>query len=86
MSENSTTTMEDLSSPRPHHRQLPVELNQQIYLCFNPATQRKFIWGLGWRFYAMFRQKLLVKVFLFNIIYNKKVANIHTLKIEREAV
>jgi hypothetical protein len=44
------------------HRKLPAELNQQIFLCFNPATQLKFIGGLGWDFYAMFRYKLLTKV------------------------
>jgi hypothetical protein len=44
------------------HRKLPAELNREIYLCFNPATQRKFIWALGWGFYSMFRQKLLTKV------------------------
>jgi hypothetical protein len=57
----STTTPIDLSF-RPH-RKLPAELNREIYLCFNPATQRKFIYGLGWDFYAMFRYKLLKKVF-----------------------
>jgi hypothetical protein len=62
VSENSTTMTMDLPSSRPH-RKLPAELNQQIYLCFNPATQRKFISGLGWDFYAMFRHKLLIKVF-----------------------
>jgi hypothetical protein len=56
----------DVPSSRPH-RKLPAELNQQIYLCFNTATQRKFIYGLGWDFYAMFRQKLLTKVFF---LYN----------------
>jgi hypothetical protein len=55
--------------PRRYYRKLPAELNQQIFLCFNPATQRKFICGLGWDFYAMFRQKLLTKVFI--IIHNK---------------
>jgi hypothetical protein len=45
------------------HRKLPPELERQIYLCFNPATQRKFICGLGWNFYDMFRHKLLTKVF-----------------------
>jgi hypothetical protein len=63
VSENSTPTMEDVPSSLPRHRKLPAELNQQIFLCFNPATQHKFIWGLGWNFYAMFRQKLLTKVF-----------------------
>jgi hypothetical protein len=63
MSEDSKTTpMEDLPPTRPH-RKLPAELNQQIYLCFNPAAQRKFIYGLGWNFYAMFRHRLLAKVF-----------------------
>jgi hypothetical protein len=56
--------MENLHSSRPHYRKLPTELNHQIYLCFSPATQRKFIWGLGWDFYAMFRYKLLTKVFM----------------------
>jgi hypothetical protein len=45
------------------HRKLPSELNQQIFLCLNPATRRKFILGLGWNFYAMFRHRLLTKVF-----------------------
>jgi hypothetical protein len=54
----------DLPS-RPGHRKLPAELNREIYLCFNPANQRKFIYGLGWDFYAMFRYKLLKKVFFF---------------------
>jgi hypothetical protein len=49
--------------PHSSHRKLPAELNREIFLCFNPATQRKFIWGLGWDFYAMFRQSLLKKVF-----------------------
>jgi hypothetical protein len=51
-------------SSRPHHRKLPAELNREIYLCFKPATQRKFISGLGWDFYAMFRYRLLTKVFM----------------------
>jgi hypothetical protein len=45
------------------HRKLPAEMNREIYLCFNLATRRKFIWGLGWNFYDMFRQILLIKVF-----------------------
>jgi hypothetical protein len=53
-----------LDSPRPHHRKLPAEMNREIFLCFNPATQRKFIYGLGWDFYAMFRHRLLTKVFM----------------------
>jgi hypothetical protein len=57
--------MEDLPSSPPHFRKLPAELNREIYLCFNLASQRKFICGLGWDFYAMFRQKLLTKVFLY---------------------
>jgi hypothetical protein len=62
--ENSTTkTMGNLhSSPPRHHRKLPAELNREIFLCLKPATQRKFICGLGWDFYAMFRHRLLIKV------------------------
>jgi hypothetical protein len=55
--------MGDLLPSSLPHRKLPAEMNREIYLCFNPATQRKFIFGLGWDFYAMFRQSLLVKVF-----------------------
>jgi hypothetical protein len=46
------------------HRKMPAELNCQIFYCLNLPTRRKFIWGLGWNFYAMFRQILLTKVFL----------------------
>jgi hypothetical protein len=46
-----------------YRRKLPAELNREIYLSFNTSTQRKFICGLGWDFYSMFRQKLLKKVF-----------------------
>jgi hypothetical protein len=53
--------MDLLSRP---HRKLPAELDRQIFLCFNPATQLKFIWGLGWDFYDMFRHRLLIKVFI----------------------
>jgi hypothetical protein len=63
-----TKTMGNLLSSRPrHHRKLPAELNREIFLCFNPAAQRKFICGLGWDFYAMFRHRLLTKVFLWNM-------------------
>jgi hypothetical protein len=64
VSEDSTSMTMDLPPTRPRHRKLPAELNSQIFLCFNPATQRKFIWGLGWDFYAMFRHRLLTKVFM----------------------
>jgi hypothetical protein len=67
MAENSTTMANLPLSPRPHYRKLPAELNQQIFFCFNPATQRKFICGLGWDFYAMFRHKLLTKVAFFTL-------------------
>jgi hypothetical protein len=60
--ESTTAITMDLSRPR--HRKLPAELNREIYLCFNPGTQSKFIAGLGWDFYAMFRQKLLIKVYM----------------------
>jgi hypothetical protein len=60
--ETSTTTTVDL--PRSHHLKLPAELNQQIFLCLKPATQCKFIWGLNWAFYAMFRYRVLRKVFM----------------------
>jgi hypothetical protein len=74
MSENSTpTTLGDLPSLRPHYRKLPAELNRQIYLCFNVATQRKFICGLGWGFYALLRYRLLTKVFcIIDIIHIHK--------------
>jgi hypothetical protein len=49
------------------HRKLPAEMNREIFLCFKPATQRKYICGLGWDFYAMFRYRLLTKVFLYEI-------------------
>jgi hypothetical protein len=55
--------------PRSRHRKLPAELNSQIFLCFNPATQRKFICGLGWDFYAMFRRRLHAKVFIYEMKY-----------------
>jgi hypothetical protein len=60
----------DLSHPHPCHRKLPTELERQIYLYFNEAAQLKFIWGLGWNFYEMFRHRLLIKVILI-IIYMK---------------
>jgi hypothetical protein len=56
--EPKDSTSRDLHRPR----KLPAEMNREIFLCFNPATQRKFIWGLGWDFYDMFRQKVLIKV------------------------
>jgi hypothetical protein len=49
--------------PSALHRKLPAELNREVFLCFNMATQRKFVWQLGWHFYAMFRHRLLKKVF-----------------------
>jgi hypothetical protein len=58
--ETSTATTVDL----PRHRKLPAELDREIFLFLSPATRRKFIWGLGWDFYAMFRHSLLTKVFL----------------------
>jgi hypothetical protein len=60
VTETSTTTKVDL--PRPRHRKLPAELDREIFLFLKPAAQRKFIYGLGWDFYAMFRHKLLTKV------------------------
>jgi hypothetical protein len=48
--------------PRPRHRKLPAELDREIFLFLMPATRRKFIWGLNWDFYAMFRYRLLTKV------------------------
>jgi hypothetical protein len=61
--ERDSTTAITMDLPRPPHRKLPAELNREIFLCFNPTTQRKFICGLGWDFYAMFRHRLLTKVF-----------------------
>jgi hypothetical protein len=65
VTETSSTTMVDL--PPPRHRKLPAELDREIFLFLNPASQRKFIWGLNWDFYAMFRYKLLTKVCIKNI-------------------
>jgi hypothetical protein len=48
--------------PRPRHRKLAAELDREIFLFLKPAAQRKFIWGLNWDFYAMFRYRLLRKV------------------------
>jgi hypothetical protein len=58
VTETSTTTMVDM----PGHRKLPAELDREIFLFLKPAAQRKFIWGLNWNFYAMFRHRLLTKV------------------------
>jgi hypothetical protein len=75
VSEKSTTkTMANLHSSRPHYRKLPAELERQIYLCFNEANQRKFIYVLGWNFYAMFRHRLLKKVYMRNILKFEKMA------------
>jgi hypothetical protein len=62
--ETSTTMME---LPCPRHRKLPAELDREIFLFLKPAAQRKFIWGLNWDFYAMFRYRLLTKVCMKNI-------------------
>jgi hypothetical protein len=48
--------------PPPRHRKLAAELDREIFLFLKPAAQRKFIWGLNWDFYAMFRYRLLTKV------------------------
>jgi hypothetical protein len=61
----TSTTMADLPPFVGNHRKLPPELNCQIFYCLNLATRRKFIWGLGWDFYAMFRQILLTKVYYY---------------------
>jgi hypothetical protein len=73
--ETSTTTTTTVDLPRSRHRKLPAELNQQIFLCLNPAAQLKFIYGLGWDFYAMFRHKLLTKVCMKNILIIGSVRN-----------
>jgi hypothetical protein len=62
--ECESTTAITMDLTRPNYRKLPAELNQQIFLCFKTAAQRKFIYGLGWNFYAMFRYSLLTKVFM----------------------
>jgi hypothetical protein len=59
---SSILTRADLPSSAGRHRKLPAELNQQIFYCLNLATRRKFIYGLGWDFYAMFRHRLLTRV------------------------
>jgi hypothetical protein len=58
----------------PRHRKLPAELDREIFLFLNQAAQRKFIWGLNWDFYAMFRYRLLTKVCMKNmhLKYQKK--------------
>jgi hypothetical protein len=55
--------------PRPRHRKLPAELDREIFLFLKPAAQRKFIWGLNWDFYAMFRYRLLTKVCMNKYMY-----------------
>jgi hypothetical protein len=50
--------------PSTLHHQLPAELKCEIFNYFNTATQRKFVWQLGWDVYALFRHRLLKKVFL----------------------
>jgi hypothetical protein len=43
-------------------RRLPLEMECEIFKFLKLKIQRKFICGLGWAFYAMFRRKLLIKV------------------------
>jgi hypothetical protein len=70
VTETPTTTTVDLSPPR--HRKLPAELDREIFLFLKPEAQRKFIWGLNWDFYAMFRYRLLTKVCMKYILKIKK--------------
>jgi hypothetical protein len=55
------------------HRRLSLEMECEIFKCMKEEIQRKFIWGMGRGIYAMFRQKLLRKVFI--IIIKKKIYN-----------
>jgi hypothetical protein len=44
-------------------RRLPLEMECEIFKCLKWQIQRTFIWGLGKGIHAMFRQKVLSKVY-----------------------
>jgi hypothetical protein len=70
-----------LNLPRPCRR-LPLEMNSEIFKCLKVPIQTKFIWGLGKGIYAMFGQKLLIKVWHFHCKYsiNKNIKTILSCK------